>query len=168
MTATGATDRNTRSGGNDETDVEILRLKYGKDWNEHVVPHPDAFEKATGIGDLAPGAENDTPPERRRAKSRTLLFRISSSCAGHGQPPTPAELYDAFHTKEPTARSSALLRMWMTEASSNEVIDAWRDHCYTWRELAAACHRHGITDAENAPIMNRMPQRRDGHQPARR
>ena len=43
--------------------------------------------------------------------------------------------------------------MWMSEATANEMIDAWRDHCYTWRELAEACRRHGIVDAVNAPVM---------------
>lgn len=143
----------------DEDDPEVLRLRYGRDWRSHLVPHPDQFDEKTAIGDLAPGAEDDTPPEGRGPNSRTFRFRISSSCSGHGRPPTPEELYRAFHTKDPTARTGALVRMWMNEASGNDVLDAWRDHCYTWRELAAACHRHGIRHGENAAIMNMMPQR---------
>lgn len=149
----------------DRNDSEFLQLKYGRQWRSHLVPSPDSMDEATGIGDLAPGAENDTPPERRAAQSTALVFRISSSCAGHAQPPTPTELHDAFHTETPTTRSRALLRMWMTEASANDVIDAWRDHCYTWRELTVACHRHGIRHAVNAPILNRMRQRADDRGP---
>ena len=141
------------------TTHEMLALKYGPNWRQHVVPKPETFPTKSGIGDFAPGAQNDTPPERRGPQSRALACRIASSCAGHGSPPTPRELYKAIHTNRPTVRSAAVLRMWMTEAATDELIDAWRDHCYTWRELAEACRRHFIHDAINADIMNRM--RRD-------
>ena len=133
-----------------------LFLKYGRRWRDHVVPEPKNIPAESGIGDLAPGARNDTPPGLRREKSRALARRIASSCAGHAQPPSPPELYQAFHTATPTERGAAVLRMWMTEASKEELIDAWIDHCYTWRELAAACRRHGIRDAVNADIVTRM------------
>ena len=145
-----------------EDDPEILRVMYERNWREHLVPHPEAFDEKTGIGDLAPGAEHDTPPEGRGPNSKTLRFRISSSYSGHGQPPTPEELYQAFHTTDPTPRTGALIRMWMNEASENDFIDAWIEHCYTWRELAAACHRHGITHGMNASIMTTMPHRESG------
>ena len=137
---------------------ERLRLKYGQKWRQHVVPKPAAFSTKSGIGDLVPGAQNDTPPEKRGANSRALACRIASSCAGHASPPTPLELYDAIHTKHPTARSAAVLRTWMTEATADELVRGWIDHCYTWRELSEGCQRHFIHDAPNADIMNRMRQ----------
>ena len=155
----------------DELDLEtvpsedhpaVLRIRYGPDWRNHLVPHPDEFDVESGIGDLAPGAGHDTPPEGRGPNSDALLFRISSSCSGHGRPPSPEELYRAFHTTEPTPRTEALVRMWMNEASENEFMDAWIDHCYTWREIAAACHRHGIKHGINARALNMMSGRRNG------
>lgn len=147
-TAAGALDELT-----DPASAETLRIKYGPDWREYLVPHPDEFDEASGIADLAPGAEDDTPPDRRGPNSLTLTTRIRSSCAGHPDPPTAAELHAAFHTREPSPRTDFLVLMWMSQATANEMIDAWRDHCYTWRELAEACRRHGIADAVNAPVM---------------
>lgn len=137
---------------------EMLSLKYGRDWRRHVVPKPEAFSKKSGIGDLAPSARNDTPVERRGPNSGVLERRIASSCAGHASPPTPLELYEAIHTTRPSVRSGAVLRMWMTEATADELIEAWIDHCYTWRELAEGCRRHFIHDAPNADLLNRMRQ----------
>ena len=139
--------------------AEMLALKYGHNWREHVVPEPDAFPTKSGIGDFAPGARNDTPPERRGPRSPALSRRIASSCAGHASPPTPLELYQAIHTGRPSVRSAAVLRMWMTEGTTDDLIEAWVDHCYTWRQLAESCQRHFIRDAVNADILNRM--RRD-------
>ena len=145
--------------GANENDPGVLQARYGHDWKDHLVPEPDEFDERTGIGDLAPGAENDTPPEGRGPKSKTLRFTISSSYSGHPAPPTPEELYQAWHTTKPTDRSRAILEMWMNEASSRDVMDAWIDHCYTWRDLAAACQRHNIKHGLNAPIMNMMVSR---------
>ena len=140
------------------TDRDILELTFGRTWTNHVVPRPTAFSKRSAIGDMAPGAENDAPPDRRREYSSALGRRIASSCAGWAAPPTARELYDSFHTRTPTTRSQTILRMWMTEASTNDVVEAWIDHCYSWRELAEACERHFIYAAENAKILNRMRQ----------
>ena len=88
--------------------------------------------------------------------SRALKFHIASACSGYATPPTSAELYDAFHTATPTPRSEMLIRMWMNEASENDFFDAWREGCYSWRDIAQACHRHGVLDAKNAPMIRRF------------
>ena len=96
------------------TDRDILELTYGRTWTDHIVPKPTAFSKRSAIGDMAPGAENDVPPDGRREHSGALGRRIASSCAGWAAPPTARELYDSFHTQTPTTRSQTILRMWMT------------------------------------------------------
>lgn len=179
---TGSSDRRRAPAGSESamdlgpTDRGILELTYGRAWKNHVVPKPTAFSKRSAIGDMAPGAANDVRPDERRENSSALGRRIASSCAGWAAPPTGRELYDSFHTPTPTTRSQTILRMWMTEASTNDVIGAWIDHCYSWRELAEACERHFIYAAENAKILNRMRQERPelgtcrqcGDEPARR
>ena len=137
-----------------ETPEDFLEAKYGRRWREHLVPDPLAYSKKSGIADMAPGAEEWTPPEFRAGASRTLGHRIVSSCAGRANRPTTLELYEAFHTETPTDRSTSLLLMWMNEGSQHDLIDAWRDHCYTWRELAAACRRHGLMEAVAAPTLH--------------
>ena len=143
----------------DENDPEVMRIRHGRAWKNYLIPEPEAFKEQSGIGDWCPGAENDTPPDGRGPKSETLRFAISSAYSGHPTPPTPEELYRAFHTTEPTNRTRAIIEMWMTEASSRDVMDAWIDHCYTWHQLAKACERHNIKQGLNAPIMNMMAGR---------
>ena len=152
-------ERATETGIADFDDPETLEIIYGEAWRDHLVPDPEEFAERTAIGDLAPGAENDTPPNKRGPNSDALLFHISSAYAGHPEPPSPEEIYRAFHTPTPTRRTRALIRAWMNDALETDFFDAWRDHCYTWRELAAACRRHGINHGINAPAMNRMPRR---------
>ena len=180
-TATGSPPRRRPPARNEAaidlgpTDRDILELTFGRAWTNHVVPKPTAFSTRSAIGDMAPGAENDAPPDGRREHSSALGRRIASSCAGWAAPPTSRELYDRFHPRTPTSPSPTNLRMWMTEASTH-VIAAWIDHCYSWRELAEACERHFIYAAENAEILNRMRQehpelgtcRQCGAEPARK
>ena len=142
-----------------EDDPEVVQMRYGRNWKDHLMPEANAFEERSGIGDWAPGAENDTPPDGRGPKSKTLRFAISSSYSGHPAPPTPEELYQAFHASKPTERTREIIEMWMNEASSRDLINAWIDHCYTWHELATTCQRHDIKHGLNAPIMNMMAGR---------
>ena len=53
---------------------------------------------------------------------------------------------------------SGLLKQLGIAAVPHDVVGAWIDHCYSWRELAEACERHFIYAAENAKILNRMRQ----------
>ena len=78
-------------------------------------------------------------------KARALTSRIISSCAGWPKWPTSEELFDAFHAEEPTDRQKALIGMWVSEATDNELMDAWIQEVYTLRELVAAMHRIDYT-----------------------
>ena len=138
---------------------EYFRIRWGPAWREHVVPDPTTIDPASSIADLVPEAAGDTPPDERGTRSRALAFHIASACSGYAAQPTPAELHASFHTTTPTTRTEMLVRMWMDEASPKDFFDAWLEHCYTWRELAAACHRHGVTNAMNSPLLNRFAPR---------
>ena len=140
----------------DPNSPEYFKIRWGPAWREHVVPDSETIDAASSIRDLAPEAADDTPPAGRGPRSRALAFHIASACSGYAVQPTPTELHAAFHTTTPSTRTEMLLRMWMDEASSKDFFDAWLDHCYSWRELAAACHRHGVTNAKNAPLLNRF------------
>lgn len=148
------TAREVPTDGADSPDY--FKIRWGPAWREHVVPDPATIEAASSIADLVPEAAGDTPPDGRGPRSRALAFHIASACSGYAAPPTPAELHAAFHTTTPTTRTEMLVRMWMDEASPRDFFDGWLEHCYSWRELAAACHRHGVTNAMNAPILNRF------------
>ena len=138
----------------DPDSPEYFKIRWGPAWREHVVPDPETIDHASSVHDMVPEAAEDTPREARGARSRALAFYIASACSGYAARPTPAELHAAFHTTKPTIRTGMLVRVWMDEASSTDFLDAWIDHCYSWRELAAACRRHSVTNAKNAAILN--------------
>ena len=140
----------------DRESPEYLAIQYGPDWRNHLVPDPETIDPASSLPEMVKEAANDTPPEERGPNSRALVFHISSRCAGEANRPTAAELYEAFHTKTPTDRTRDLVLMWMNEASKTDFLDAWFHHCYSWREIATACKRHGITNGANVAIIRRF------------
>ena len=95
------------------TDEECLRLGYGKDL-EQVGP-----------------------------KSRTVMLRLATSCAGWTARPTAAEFYEAVRAAKPTGRQSAILGTFAQEALWWELIAAWAERAYTIRQLVTALHRAG-------------------------
>ena len=93
-----------------------------------------------------------TSPDETRECSRSVGFRFAASCAGWRRRPTAAEFYEAVRAEVPTERQRALLDTWATEAEWEELLAAWTEHLYTFRELAAALHRAGpCRDAGRRP-----------------
>ena len=95
------------------TDEECLRLGYGKDL-EQVGP-----------------------------KSRSVMLRLGTSCAGWTVRPTATEFYEAVRAAEPTGRQRAILGTFAQEAEWWELIAAWAERAYTIRQLVTALHRSG-------------------------
>ena len=106
---------------------------------------PEAFSAdpapLEAIERLCPGIE---PAETGR-KARAVAGRIGSSCAGWARPPTPAEFYDAVRADRPSERQKAIVLMWVTEATTREIMAAWAQHAYTFRQLARAATAAGLT-----------------------
>ena len=105
--------------------------------------------------DLLPAeAFPDAPPTERERRifrsvpmgvdardSPTVWHRLASSCSGWAEPPTPAEFYDTIRAASPTRRQREIVRTWAAEAKTGEVIRAWVEGVYTWRQLVTALHR---------------------------
>lgn len=115
---------------------------------------PEAFDDVgpTGHDRMMLLGADDGPADGRN--SPTVRVRMASSCAGWKIPPRPVELYDAIRAGEPTGRQRTILRMWATETDWEELVRAWAEEVYTFRELAAALHRAGITHPYNAFYIN--------------
>ena len=120
---------------------------------------PEVFSDARGCaaerrrhGLAVPDAE--TGPD-----SRTVTSRLRMSCAGWRKVPTAEEFYRAVHAPEGTGRETAVLLTWYHEADIAEQLDARLEGAYTWRELARALHRVGLTRGEAARRLNRFAQR---------
>ena len=78
-----------------------------------------------------------------------------SSCAGWKRRPTASEFYDAVRADEPTERQDAIVRMWGSEASLADLLEAWAQQAYTFRQLVAALHRAGCTCGSQIRTINR-------------
>ena len=92
-------------------------------------------------------------PAAIRERSATVRSRIASSCCGWVVQPTSAEFYDAIRAETPTSRQRVLIRMWAREAEPEQIVLAWAEEVYTFRELVAAFHRakadHSVDSARS-------------------
>ncbi len=96
---------------------------------------PEALER------LCPGID----PAQTGRHARAVAGRIGSSCAGWERPPTPAEFYEAVRAERPSERQKAIVLMWVGEATTHEIMAAWAQHAYTFRQLARAAALAGVT-----------------------
>ena len=100
-----------------------------------------------------------TIPAAIRERSATVRSRIGSSCCGWAVQPTTAEFYDAIRAEAPTTRQRALIRMWAREAEPAQIVLAWAEEVYTFRELVAAFHRAEADHPLVARAFNRLARR---------
>ena len=80
---------------------------------------------------------------------------LGCRCAGWAEPPTGEEFHAAIRAAEPSRRQIAILDAWASQAAWTEVLQAWVEHAYTLRELAAALHRAGLARCRLAATLNR-------------
>ncbi|MCY3844236.1 MAG: hypothetical protein OXH69_11945 [Acidobacteria bacterium] len=159
--------RNTRQTGSEQAlqsprgwRAECSRLRRSdRDAIPDRLGPPEVFSDARGSaaerrrhGHMVPDSE--TGPE-----SRTVTSRLRMSCAGWRRVPTAGEFYRAVHDPEGTEREAAILLTWCHEADVAEQLDARLEGAYTWRELAFALHRVGLTRGEGARRLNWFARR---------
>ena len=99
-------------------------------------------------------------PEAPRGRDAWAVHRrIMSSCAGWKERPAAAEFYDAIRANEPTDRQKAIIRMWGAEATLEDLVEAWAQHAYTFRQLVRALHRAGFTCGSRIRTINRWARK---------
>ena len=131
--------------------IEILRVSPPEFVECDLLP-PQAFPDAVPT-ERERGFFRSVPSDVDPRHSPTVWHRVASSCCGWVDPPTPPEFYDAVRTLTPTPRQQDIVRMWASEAGTGEVIRAWVEGVYTWRQLAGALHR---SDAARNGYLNVM------------
>ena len=55
-----------------------------------------------------------------------------------------------MRAEQPSERQKAIVLMWVSEATTHEIMAAWAQHAYTFRQLARAAAAAGL--AYPAPI----------------
>ena len=108
---------------------------------------------------------SDAPGEGSGADSPTIQLWLGCRCAGWVEPPTGEEFHAAIRAGEPSRRQIAILDAWANQAAWTEALQAWAEHAYTLRELAAALHRAGLARCRLAATLNRWASHAERLQP---
>ena len=117
---------------------------------------PARFSPAQATREQCEMVDAPTGPDDTGPRSRSIRMRLGFSCGGWKRPPSSEEFYAAVRAESPDERQRAILDVWSNEAEDIEVLDAWTEHAYTFRELAAALERCGITRCAIAEALNRL------------
>ena len=134
-----------RSGGQAEGKQMRARLKA-----------PEAFDAR----EVTPDFRSVWHPRHDRNQlgraSRAVRRRLASSCAGWKPQPTAEEFYEAVHVPNPDERQRQIIETWLQEATSRDLLEAWAENAYTWRELAGAIHRSGLKENPRCRELNAL------------
>lgn len=104
---------------------------------------PDAFSDKYAARSLLAEIRPDADPQATGPGSQTVRGLLCGACAGWGEPPTSAELYDAMRAENPTDRQLAIAGVLVNEASFDELLNAHTEGAFTWRQLARAAAKRG-------------------------
>lgn len=120
---------------------------------------PEAFSNDRGNRIERERCGKHVPNAETGRNSRTVTSRLRMSCAGWRKVPTAAEFYTAVHEPTGCDRETAILLTWYHEAHVAEQVEARLEGAYSWRQLARALHRVGLTHGPGARQINRFAQR---------
>ena len=120
---------------------------------------PEAFSERRGDRTDRARCGGHVPDTETGRNSCTVTSRLRMSCAGWRKVPTAAEFYAAVHDPTGSDRETAILLTWYHEAHIVELVHARLEGAYSWRELARALHRVGLTRGPAARQINRFAQR---------
>ena len=122
---------------------------------------PETFIDRRGSARVRADCGIVIPADEIGPNSRTVARRIASACAGWRRSPTPREFFDAVRTDKPSPRQAGIITMWLREATDDDLILAWAEEAYTFRQLARAIHRSGAENSypERNRDLNRLSER---------
>jgi len=122
-------------------------VKGGNPYREpHTLAPPEAFRHEGSRAAIRRRYVHEDDAVRIGRASRTVARRIASSCCGWNVRPSSEEFHDAIRAPRPSRRQRNLVNMWWQEATNDELVLAWAEDVYSFRELVAAIHAAGAQD----------------------
>ena len=96
--------------------------------------YPDEYCPTEKLLENSPDADLDvTGPA-----SATVESIIAGGCCGWSKPPTAADVYEAMRADPRTPEQRGITTVITKEASWREIMVAWLEGAFTWRQLARA------------------------------
>ena len=91
---------------------------------------------------------------RTGPKSAVLQGLINGECCGWAQRPTTEEFYEAMRAERPNGRQKSLAGV-LLRADFWELMGAWMEAAFTWRQLARAMSRRAWQEPRRVREINR-------------
>ena len=99
---------------------------------------------------------DDYPSEDRGPNSRTVRGVLGRKTCGWPTTPTSQEFYDAVRkpTAEKTPRERTVSEVFFVEATDSEILTAWAEGAFTWRQAARTMRNDPGTSSRRARWLN--------------
>ena len=96
------------------------------------------------------------PPEDRGPDSKTVRGVLGRKTCGWRNRPTSREFHEAVrkHTRDKTARERSITEAFFTEATDGEILRAWSEGAFTWRQAARTMRNDPGTSSRRARWVN--------------
>ena len=118
-----------------------------------VLPPLDRFSDEYAPPEMLAELHPEADPAATGPHSQTVRGIICGGCCGWPEPPTSEEVYEAMRAETRTARQRAVVTVLTNEASFEELMNAYIEHSFTWRQLAQALAEQGGRPAERAALV---------------
>lgn len=99
--------------------------------------------------------DDGTVPGERGPRSSGIRSLLAGACAGWRRQPDSAEFYEAMRAMQPTKRQRAIASVLIADGSPNDVLLAYLQGAFTWRQLVRMMHRRTSYSGELAQYVNR-------------
>ena len=106
-------------------------------------------------------ADGQLEPDRGQGpESSTIKDLLTGACAGWKVKPTSAEFYEAMQAASPTRRQETIASVLINEANPQQVLRAYWQRAFTWRQLVRAMQRRNVFRAELGQYVNLHRERK--------
>ena len=101
----------------------------------------------------------DVDPEQTGPESAAIKSVIAGGCNGWKKPPTSRDVYAAMQARQPTPREVCCTDVVTREASVGELMQAYREQAFTWRQVARGLAAAGGRPARRAALVAAFAKR---------
>lgn len=156
-----------RPADREMTEAEVLawaeveterRGRQEDDGRNALLGPPEAFSDEYASREIRAHCPPHLGPGRTGPRSQTIRGLLCRSCAGWSQPPTSEEFYEAIRAEDPDGRQECIVGVLLVEASFHELMHAYAEQAFTWRQLVRAMHRRDCSRGRKARRINHFAE----------